>query len=526
MVKRAVRVTLAAAAGLSLTFMFGSIKASAAVKADSHSQADAAEVGAASVPHCNTTLPTGTVVGMATTADGKGYWIASSTGKVAACGDATFFGNGPSGTAAVASAPSGNGYWLVTKSGAVYTFGSAIYHGGVPSAVRLAKPIVAMAADPATGGYWLLGGDGGVFSFNAPFYGSTGNIRLAQPAVGLEATLTGKGYRFVAADGGIFDYGDARFYGSLGHIRLNKPVVGMANDPATGGYWLDAADGGIFSFHAPFYGSTGNIRLAQPCVGMTGMPDGRGYRFVAADGGIFDFGDAPFEGSAAPTKPSGGGAGSCARPIYSTSNPDGAVNIDGGAEHWWVNNDAWNGSHGPQSIYVCNQSSWYAISDQPNRSGAVETYPDTEYDVGGRNTLSTKPISGFTSITSTFSEADPPAGSWDAAYDLWLNNWGTEIMIWNQWAGSQAYWPGIAKTALTLDGVPYHFYKNGAELMFFRDSQVSSGSVDILAAFDWLVSHGLVKSSDVPTQLEYGVEIASTSGSEAFPLTGLTFSVG
>jgi hypothetical protein len=47
--------------------------------------------------------------------------------------------------------------------------------------------------------------------------------------------------------------------------------------------------------------------------------------------------------------------------------------------------------------------------------------------------------------------------------------------------------------------------------------------VDILAAFQWLVSEGYVSSSDVPTQLEYGVEIASTKGSETFPLTGLTF---
>ncbi len=248
---------------------------------------------------CNMTLQSGTVVGMAATPDGRGYWIASSTGAVAACGDAPDLGIGPAGTAAIAAAPSGTGYWLVTGSGAVAAFGSAVNHGSIPAGTQLAKPIVAMAADPATGGYWLLGGDGGVFSYDAPFYGSTGNIHLAQPAVGMESTLDGKGYRFVAADGGIFDYGDAAFYGSTGNIHLNKPVVGMAIDPATGGYWLDASDGGIFSFNAPFHGSTGNIALAQPCVGMTAMPDGGGYRFVAADGGIFDFGNAPFEGSAA-----------------------------------------------------------------------------------------------------------------------------------------------------------------------------------------------------------------------------------
>jgi len=219
--------------------------------------------------------------------------------------------------------------------------------------------------------------------------------------------------------------------------------------------------------------------------------------------------------------------GNCTSPIFSTST-GGTINIDPGPpspEYWWVNSDTWNGSHGPQTLYVCNQSSWYAVSNQPNNGGAVETYPDTEYDVGGRSDPSTTPISGWNSITSTFSEAFPSAGGWDAGYDLWLNNWSTEIMIWNQWAGSQSYWPGRATISLTLDGVGYKFFKNGGELMFFRDTQTSSGSVDILAAFQWLASQGLVKSSDVPTQLEYGVEVCYTSGSETFPMTGLTFSL-
>ncbi len=224
------------------------------------------------------------------------------------------------------------------------------------------------------------------------------------------------------------------------------------------------------------------------------------------------------------TTPSVGG---CTNPSFSSSDAQGTDNTDpgDGFQYWWVNSDAWSGSHGPQSIYVCNQSNWYATSNQPNDGGQVETYPDTEYDVGGRNSPSSRPISGFSSITSTFSEAYPSAGGWDAAYDLWLNNWSTEIMIWNQWAGANDYWPAQATTSLTLDGVPYTFFNNSGELMFFRQTQVTSGSVDILAAFQWLVSQGLVKSTDVPTQLEYGVEISYTSGNETFPTTGLTFSV-
>jgi hypothetical protein len=233
------------------------------------------------------------------------------------------------------------------------------------------------------------------------------------------------------------------------------------------------------------------------------------------------------------TQPSGG---NCTNPSFSSSDPEDTDNTDpNDGEYYWVNNDAWSGSHGPQTIYVCNQSSWYAVSNQPNNDGQVETYPDTEYDVGGRDNPSTTPISSFGSATSTFAENYPAAGGWDAAYDMWTDNWTNETMIWNQWAGSNAYWPAQATIKLTLDGVPYTFLPNcsgpataanetNCEYMFFRQTQVSSGSVDLLAAFQWEVAHGYAKS-DIPTQLQYGVEISYTSGTETFPTTGLTMSV-
>ena len=254
-------------------------------------------VGAAA---CSESLPATTVVGMATSADGRGYWIASSTGLVAACGDAANLGQITSGlsspVAAIAGTPDGKGFWLSTSAGRVYAFGDAATHGDV-SRIALNKPIVAMTADPATGGYWLLGSDGGVFSFDAPFFGSTGNDHLVKPAVGLVANSTGTGYWFVASDGGVFTFGRATFHGSAAHYHLYKPVVGIARDSATGGYWLLAADGGVFSFGAPFYGSTGGVSLAQPAVAMSDYGGGVGYRFVASDGRIYSF-KAPWEGSA------------------------------------------------------------------------------------------------------------------------------------------------------------------------------------------------------------------------------------
>ena len=43
--------------------------------------------------------------------------------------------------------------------------------------------------------------------------------------------------------------------------------------------------------------------------------------------------------------------------------------------------------------------------------------------------------------------------------------------------------------------------------------------MDILAAFQWEVAHGFAKAKDIPTQIEYGTEVAYTSGMEKFNVT-------
>ena len=202
----------------------------------------------------------------------------------------------------IASTNDNLGYWLAGADGRVYGFGDApnfLPTGGALdfSAPILNHPIVGMAATPSGNGYWLVASDGGIFTYgDAGFYGSTGGLHLNEPIVGMAATPDGRGYWLVASDGGIFAFGDAKFYGSMGASHLNKPVVGMAVDQATGGYWLVASDGGIFTFNATFEGSTGAIHLNQPIVGMEAASDGSGYRLVASDGGVFCFNE-PYSGS-------------------------------------------------------------------------------------------------------------------------------------------------------------------------------------------------------------------------------------
>jgi hypothetical protein len=243
------------------------------------------------------------VVGVASTPDGKGYWLANSAGHVWHFGDARSLGdlsNRPPKTPVVAivANPVAEGYWLVTAGGAVYGFGASKYHGSMGGA-HLNKAIVGMAATRDGGGYWLVASDGGIFSYGTSrFRGSEGGKHLNKPIVGLAADPTTGGYWMVASDGGIFAF-DGKYFGSMGGSHLNKPIVGMARTGKGGGYWLVATDGGIFAFgDARFHGSEGGSHLNQPIFGMAADPATAGYWLVATDGGIFAF-DAKYYGSAA-----------------------------------------------------------------------------------------------------------------------------------------------------------------------------------------------------------------------------------
>jgi hypothetical protein len=239
---------------------------------------------------------------------GKGYWVASSNGRVRAYGNAHFYGDlaGRALSAPIvasARTPNGGGYWLAGADGSVYTFGNAKYYGSMGGR-PLNSPIVGMAATPTGRGYILLGADGGIFTFgNAHFYGSTGGMHLNARVLDLAMTKNGKGYWFVAADGGVFTFGNAPFHGSTGSMQLAAPVMSMTSAANGRGYWMVAYDGGIFAFNVPFKGSMPAIRALTnsplvPTVRMRALPSGDGYYLLGVDGSVFSFGTAKFFGSA------------------------------------------------------------------------------------------------------------------------------------------------------------------------------------------------------------------------------------
>jgi hypothetical protein len=221
---------------------------------------------------------------------------------VYAFGSASFRGSragtrGAASVVALASTPYGNGYWLADAGGGVFSFGAPFY--GSSAHTRLTQPIVGIASTPSGRGYWLAARDGGVFSFgDAPFYGSLSGQRLSAPIVAIVAPRHG-GYWLVGADGGVFGFGPARFLGSLAGIRLNAPVSAMSATPSGLGYWLAARDGRVFNFgDAHVAGSAFRLPRRAAVTGIANAGTSRGYWLTTDDGSVFSFGSARFEGSA------------------------------------------------------------------------------------------------------------------------------------------------------------------------------------------------------------------------------------
>ncbi len=231
------------------------------------------------------------------TPSSNGFYLLTSTGTVAAYGDAPQLGAAtlPHKTVTMAPTLSGKGYWVFDDNGCVQTFGDAqSFTGANICQTKLNGPVLDAAVTPSGNGYWLVASDGGMFAFgDAPFRGSMGGSKLNANVVGMAAARDGSGYWETAGDGGIFAFGEP-FLGSMGDKSLNKPVVGMVANGA--GYMMVASDGGIFNFSNPFFGSLGATAIPAPIIATApsydnlGNPDG--YWMLDSAGLVYAFGNA------------------------------------------------------------------------------------------------------------------------------------------------------------------------------------------------------------------------------------------
>ena len=226
----------------------------------------------------------------------------------------------------------------------------------------------------------------------------------------------------------------------------------------------------------------------------------------------------------------------------------------------YVENNVWGDLNINNKITICGTgpSNWNVttpgIGDAGDQNGAVQAYPNTQQlytDWDGTADNGT-PISqtGAPVVTSTFQTKSPPInqGQWESGYDIWSTQYDSDIMVWENTSTARLQDNGAAvvNPNVVIDGVSYtllanddgvtnsaQLAKDQPEMMFVRNTNTESGSVNVDHFVQALQSQGIVpltngydfKASDVPTQLEYGVEVCYTQGSETFNTTGLTFNV-
>jgi hypothetical protein len=212
--------------------------------------------------------------------------------------------------------------------------------------------------------------------------------------------------------------------------------------------------------------------------------------------------------------PAAGGGGACTNPVFSTTSLYGTyTNVP-----YYVANDMWNvgSSNASQTLNVCSYSDWSVTANVSGGGNGVKTYPNSQRDFSNAPA-----ISSLNSITSTFADSIPDSGTFETAYDIWLNAIANpsagsdEVMIWTNNHGQIP--GGSPQGTVTFDGVTYTAWKgDGNYFAFVANSAFTSGSVNLLDFFKWLMAQNWIPGNSTLVQVDYGVEVVSTNGPETF----------
>jgi hypothetical protein len=184
-----------------------------------------------------------------------------------------------------------------------------------------------------------------------------------------------------------------------------------------------------------------------------------------------------------------------------------------------VINNIWNPVSGvSQTLKAANPGQWSVVATMPASNTAVISYPDTQ-QVFTTSNNTPQLISSFTAITSSYTVSGPGSGSgndYEAAYDLWAgtgtNNYSQEIMIWVDNHGQTPAGKKVDTT--TIDGATYDVWAETGDnpVSMVLRSNKTSGTVDILAALQWLINSNHMRPDSGLNQIDFGFEICSTGG--------------
>ncbi|HTJ71071.1 MAG TPA: hypothetical protein VL551_26240 [Actinospica sp.] len=186
-----------------------------------------------------------------------------------------------------------------------------------------------------------------------------------------------------------------------------------------------------------------------------------------------------------------------------------------------IYNDEWGSGHGSQTLWANSYSNWGVYSTQPSTSG-VKAYPNASIPVGTA-------LNSLSKVSSSFNETVPGSGNFESAYDIWLNSSSYEIMVWTDTVGNVSP-AGSSIGDLTLDGNTWNVYvgSNGSNPVysFWRTSNETSGTVNILDLLKWLENTKGYFSNPTLSTVQYGFEISGTGNvQEDFTMNSYSTSI-
>lgn len=210
--------------------------------------------------------------------------------------------------------------------------------------------------------------------------------------------------------------------------------------------------------------------------------------------------------------------GVCTNPYIVLTGPGAGIS-DGG---YYVHNNEWNAYAGTsQQLAVCSYHSWNATATVADSGDhAVQTYPNVHKDYHNWSTGAEPPLSNYPVLSSTFGMVSPGVGTYDVAYDIWLNGvpGNREIMIWTE-NRNQRPAGSVVATGQQLSGRTWDVWAtstNGILSFVPSDGQpITSGTMNLRAFLDWLIAEERVSSTSTLGQICYGVEVVDSGGSAA-----------
>lgn len=185
-----------------------------------------------------------------------------------------------------------------------------------------------------------------------------------------------------------------------------------------------------------------------------------------------------------------------------------------------VRQEVWNPSSAlrKQVTEVWSPTKWRTTINAAAGNTAVNSYPDVSNLVTtAQNTP--VPFANYSSIVSSWSVNchETAQTNAQAAYDIWLNNYSIELMIWVDTHGRNlGRNPAGSNTGLTstFDGVPYELWATGDNkvLSLVRKANAKVGSIDIKAVVQSLISAGRIPATAGFNMFTFGFETPSTGG--------------